>query len=391
MEAVSPLFAVAVIAIAVATAFVLGKRFGIPSSQGRFAAIDGLRGYLALFVFLHHSCIWFFYFKTGQWKVPPSNLYTHFGQNGVAFFFMITAFLFFSKLLDGKQKPIDWNRLFISRFFRIVPLYLFLMLLFALVIGYISEGILNEPLPLLINKACYWLGFTFFGNPNLNGLNNTFTIVAGVTWSLPYELFFYISLPMLALTVGLVPPLPYIALSIACMTWLLASWHPESYHLKAFLGGIVASLLVRSDSFCQIAASKVASMIAIASVTLVINLYPLAYTDVPLLLLSLAFAIFADGNSLFGVLTSGASRVLGEMAYSIYLLHGIFLFITFIFIIGIPSSQALLPMAHWSVIIGITSILIILNFLTFRWIERPMMQCTAVVNDWIRSRQVKPS
>ena len=76
MEAVSLLPAIVVLVVANATAFVLGKKFGVPSSQGRFAAIDGLRGYLALCVFLHHSCIWFFYFKTGQWKVPPSNLYT---------------------------------------------------------------------------------------------------------------------------------------------------------------------------------------------------------------------------------------------------------------------------------------------------------------------------
>ncbi len=391
MEVISPLPAIVVLVVAIATAFALGKKFGIPSSQGRFAAIDGLRGYLALCVFLHHSCIWFFYFKTGQWKVPPSNLYTHFGQSGVAFFFMITGFLFFSKLIEGRKKKIDWNRLFISRFFRIVPLYLFLMLIFGSIVGYISEGILNEPLPLLLHKAAYWLGFTFFGNPNLNGLNNTFTIVAGVTWSLPYELFFYLSLPILALTIGVVPPLPYIAFSIACITWLLAAWHPETYHIKAFIGGIVASFLVRSEFFCRLAVTRVASLIALGCIILVVSIYPSAYSDIPCLLLSIAFIIFACGNTLFGFLTSAAARTLGEMAYSIYLLHGILLFTIFIFIIGIPNSQSLSPIAHWSIVIGITPILVTLSFLTFQFIERPVMALTPVIIDWIRSRQTRPS
>ncbi|MFC6337438.1 acyltransferase family protein [Pseudomonas karstica] len=65
-----------------------------PSSQGRFVTIDGLRGYLAFFVFLHHSCIWYYYLQSGVWALPPSRLFVHFGQMGVALFFMITGFLF---------------------------------------------------------------------------------------------------------------------------------------------------------------------------------------------------------------------------------------------------------------------------------------------------------
>jgi peptidoglycan/LPS O-acetylase OafA/YrhL len=85
--------------------------------QSRFVSIDGLRGYLAFFVFIHHACVWYFYLHSGDWKIPPSKIYTHFGQTSVSFFFMITAFLFFLKLLESDNKKIDWTRLFISRIF----------------------------------------------------------------------------------------------------------------------------------------------------------------------------------------------------------------------------------------------------------------------------------
>lgn len=100
MDPVSPYPAIAALFLGLACAWCIARRAGGPPEQGRFASIDGLRGYLAFFVFLHHSAIWYFCLRTGQWKVPPSNLYTHFGQSSVAMFFMITGFLFSLKLID---------------------------------------------------------------------------------------------------------------------------------------------------------------------------------------------------------------------------------------------------------------------------------------------------
>ncbi|WP_428425704.1 acyltransferase family protein [Methylibium sp.] len=70
---------------------------------------------------MHHSCLWYFHLRTGEWAPPASRLYTHLGQGSVALFFMITGFLFFSKLLDGRTRRIDWSKLFIARFLRLTP------------------------------------------------------------------------------------------------------------------------------------------------------------------------------------------------------------------------------------------------------------------------------
>jgi peptidoglycan/LPS O-acetylase OafA/YrhL len=386
MDPVSPLPAIAASLVAIVTAILIKQKFGVPPEQGRFSSIDGLRGHLAFFVFLHHSCIWYFYLRSGQWQVPPSNLYTHFGQSGIALFFMITAFLFFSKLMDGRTRSIDWGKLFISRCLRLVPLYVFVMLLLFLVVAYLSNGILKEPIPKLMDEIARWLGFTILGGGDINGIEHTSIIVAGAMWSLPYEWLFYLSLPLLALTVRVIPPTPYIAFAIASVVGLLAVWHPKGYPLLSFLGGIVAANLVRSDSFRSFAVTRVSSFIVLGCVGIAVAVFPSATKFLPIVFLSVAFALIASGNSLFGLLVCSASRTLGAMAYSIYLLHGIALFVTFTFVLGVPESRALSPMAHWFVVIGITPILILISSATFRFIEHPAMQKSAIITAWLRSR-----
>ena len=382
MDPVSSLPAIAALAVAVATTFLLARKFGEPSALGRFASIDGLRGFLAFFVFLHHSCIWYFYLRTGKWEVPPSNLYTHFGQSSVALFFMITGFLFFSKLIDGRTKKVDWGRLFVSRFLRLVPLYFFAIFLLFLLVLILSHGALNETIPKLAMGMLRWLGFTILGSPNLNGVESTWIIVAGVTWSLPYEWMFYFSLPLLALTVRVFPPLTYVGLGVVSVAFVAS--HP-SIHYLSFIGGIAAAFLVRLDYVRRFAVGNISSFVALACLVVTVVAFPSGYGFVPLFILTVFFVVIASGNSLFGLLTSPASRTLGEFAYGIYLMHGIILFITFNFVLGLPQSRALSVLQHWVIVLAVTPVLTSVCFLTYRFIEHPAMQKTTGMTAWLRS------
>lgn len=387
MDLLSPLPAVLCLLVALATASVLAKRYGKPLVHERYASLDGLRGYMAVFVFLHHSAMWSFYLQTNRWTVLPSNFYMHLGQSSVAMFFMITGFLFFSKLIGGRARQIDWGRLYVSRLLRLLPLYLFVVFLLFIVVGFLSHGILSEPIWVVTQEAVRWLSFTVLGKPDLNGVSQTWLIVAGVTWSLPYEWLFYFTLPVLALAVGVKPPPAYLLLGIVGVlgAWL---WHPEIHHALYFLGGISAAFLVKSATFRQFAIKPVASIVCIAAIVAAVALYPTAYSYTPLFLLSTAFTIIACGNTLFGLLTSKVSRVLGEISYSIYLLHGLTLFLVFHFILGPAYAAALPASVYWLVIAGITPILIVFSFLTFKIIESPAMASTQTVTDWLRYRLV---
>ena len=210
----SPVFSFFCLFIAISTAWAIQFFAGKPLEHARYQTIDGLRGYLAFFVFLHHASIWFFYLRGGGWDVPPSNLFTHFGQSSVALFFMLTAFLFVTKLLDSRKTGVDWKHLYLSRVFRLVPLYVFAMLLLFILVASLSDWQMREPIGKLFSAVLRWLLFTVGGGPDINGIVNTPIITAGVTWSLPYEWLFYFCLPLLALLLGMLPPYLYVGLGI---------------------------------------------------------------------------------------------------------------------------------------------------------------------------------
>ncbi len=113
-----------------------------------------------MLVMIAHASAWRLYAMTGEWTVPPSRLYTHFGQSSVALFFMITAFLFGSKLLESGERPVDWLRLYVSRALRIMPLY-FSFVAALVAVSIVSSGLaLHESLPRFGLEVAHWLAFT---------------------------------------------------------------------------------------------------------------------------------------------------------------------------------------------------------------------------------------
>ena len=378
MTPISPVPAVIALIAAWLTCLAITRIYGPPTEGGRFASIDGLRGYLALFVFLSHGCLWYFYLRDGRWVEPPSHLYRHMGESSVMLFFMITGFLFFSKLMDGRFKGIDWARLFVSRVVRLGPLYLFAMLLMFVIVAFLTDFTVREPLPLLAKHAVEWLAFTVVGGPDLNGVAGTPVITAGVTWSLQYEWAFYCALPIVALCVGMVPPLRYVVLGLVAGV-AFAYLSPNVFKILGFMGGILASHVSRWPPVRQWSSGITASLVVIGSIIGAVAMYPSAYQVWPLAFLSLAFCLIAAGNDLFGLFVDPISRTLGQMAYSIYLLHGILLFFVFHFVVGLDASRSLSPISHWGLIVGITPVLVATCYATFRMIEHPAMHSTDLI------------
>ncbi len=161
-------------------------------SGNRFVAIDGIRGFLAFGVFVHHCGIMWGYSQTGMWSEPGHNFQNQLGKTSVAVFFMITSFLFWGRVVA--KNGLDYRQFFISRFFRIYPLYVFVTLVICVAVGFKTGWHLQEPLHRLMLEVVKWLGFR---TPDINNYIGTPLIVAGVTWTLLYEAWFYVSLPFL--------------------------------------------------------------------------------------------------------------------------------------------------------------------------------------------------
>ncbi len=389
MNPVSIYPVISALTLAIIISFLFGKRRHVlKAASGRFVSIDGLRGYLAFFVFLHHSAIWYFFLRTEKWDVPPSHLYTHLGQSSVVLFFMITGFLFSTKLINGKNKPIDWMRLYVSRIMRLAPLYFFMLSLVIIIAATLSNFVLNEPLIELVKEILRWSTFTVLGTPDLNGISKTAHIIADVTWSLPYEWLFYFSLPLLAIFIRIIPPYPYLFFSLIFIAAMFCGRNLNLYHLVSFSGGITAAFFVRRENFTHFLNGKIGAFLILLAIAAIIN-FDTAYCLPALFLLTIVFIIIASGNTFFGILSHSVSLFLGEMAYSIYLLHGIVLFVTFKFIIGFQYAASLTAIEHWLVIMGCTVFLIPLCFTTFYFIETPGMQATSKVNEWLHTFKSK--
>ncbi|MBI5785951.1 MAG: acyltransferase [Rhodocyclales bacterium] len=384
MNPLSPIPAVLVLLAAIFTTRILVRALGAPPAARRFATIDGLRGYLALFVFVHHAAITYFNLRTGSWVRVPSTFYNFLGHGSVALFFMITGFLFFSKILDGRAKAIDWAKLYVSRLLRLTPMYLLSMLLLLTIVGIVTQWQLREEPTIVLREAFKWLTFTILDSPDVNGLANTFTIDAGVTWSLPYEWFYYLLLPLFAFVIGARVPVVYLVIALATLTYLV-HWDPEPYRSAAFLGGMAAAVFQRNSWPRRLAATHGASLLAIGCLATCLA-FPNVYAVGPLVLLSIAFILIACGTNLFGVLVSTVSRSLGEAAYSIYLLHGIVLYVTFHFIFDHVSAAGLSAEQHWLVVAAATPLLVTICFVTFRSVERPALGQTNNVTAWINAR-----
>ena len=350
----------------------------------RYQSVDGLRGYLAFAVYLHHACIWYYYLHGVPWSIPPSRLYTHFGQTGVSLFFMITGLLFYSKILDRRGNGVDWVRLYVSRVLRLTPLYLVAcaaLLLFVAILS--SHNGLKEPLSQVTIECLRWLTFTLTGTPDINGVPETGTTVAYVFWSLRYEWLFYCMLPLTALIAGHWPGWGYLALAIASLGVLLAIGR-QPVHPASFLVGMISALLSRVDSFTRLARTSAASVIAVVSLVAAVALYPSPQDVVPFLLVGGVFVLLACGNTLWGSLTSPPSRRLGDLSYGIYLLHGLLLFALFTFILSRDQGRQLDAAWHWVAALSITPFLILLSAVAYRYVERPAIDRTAAVTAYWR-------
>ena len=377
--------AVVCLLLALGTAAILG-RFRAPENiAGRFAGLDGLRGYLAFFVFLHHTTVWYEYVRVGRWDAPKSALFTHFGQSSVALFFMITGLLFWSKLLDARSRPMNWLRLYVSRVLRLTPLYLFAMLLLGTLVLITSGGKLHVPLSELLVSASRWVTFTITGAPDINAVPNTFTMIAYVTWSLKYEWLFYLTLPLLALLLRVHTPLQYVGVS-ALVAGACVVIRPELIHLVTFGGGIVAAHFVRSDGCRRVLSGRVGFALVTCTLCMAVLLFDTAKHFAVVMLLSLTFLAIASGNTFGGLLTTRTARILGEISYGIYLLHGFVLFVAFELIVGRERASMLSPTMHWTIAALCTPIVVLLSYAAFRTIEAPSLKATERVTAWFEQQ-----
>jgi peptidoglycan/LPS O-acetylase OafA/YrhL len=263
---------------------------------------------------------------------------------------------------------------------------LYVLLVFVLVfIGLASSNFVLRESPLRFDlNVVHWLAFTVFDMPAIN--RSATLIIGGQAWSLPYEWWFYLALPLMAVVVGRRDQSRGLVLASTVAAGIAALWITNRNgwpNAAMFLGGWLAAAAMRNASARRAAVRWWWGVIALGVLAYIVRT-PVAFDYRSVMLLSIPFLIIAGGNTLFGVLTSAPLRVLGEMSYSLYLLHGIGLYLAFSFV-GPTATARLTPTEHWLVVFAATPVIVSLCRLTYRTVEAPAMAAVDVATARARS------
>lgn len=347
------------------------KAFGfITSRKERLGCIDGLRGYLALFVLITHAQLTWNYHITGEWT-GNSLMLSDFGLIGVSLFFMITGFLFTSKIIKEEGKT-NWLKMLKSRVFRIYPLYLFVLLCVSIIVFTSSRFAVNNGMISLSYDYFKWI--VFYGG-DINSYTGTPLIVAGVVWTLKYEWFFYLSLPFTSFLLY-----KFRALGAGCIIILaiIGYIYPitiipaisSKYFVLFVIGGSI-SYLNKKGVFKKINFNTgLFSTVIVLSFILSLFLTK-SHPNITIILISFIFLSVCNGATIFGFLSNSASVLLGEISYSIYLIHGVILYLIFTFFDLYDLSKYSFIEFNFIFLPAITFPVVLLSTLTFLYIEKP--------------------
>jgi len=340
-----------------------------PNPGARYSALDGLRGFSALSVFVFHLIVTHRFIETGIWAVPDSRFYALLGPVGVSLFFMITGFLFWGKMLRAKGQP-RWHELYIGRLFRIGPMYLFVVLVMLYVVFARTGFQLIEPAGVVARSVLQWLALGVVDTqPDINGYKATH-VLAGVTWTISYEWAFYASLMATAYFARGRIHFPFVlgALAVCLAGKVLLQINAMGFAVLFLSGMAVASLLHENVRLRM--PHALSSTIALALLVAVFATPGSGYGTFTAMLLAPFFYLVCSGTSIFGLLTTTPARRLGNISYSLYLMQGLVLTLVFA-IVPLRDFAMASPLKYWGVGIVCVGVLLFVAALGYAFIERP--------------------
>lgn len=349
-----------------------------PTKKPRLDFIDCLRGCAALYVVAYHLVLVPSpHLRLPSWLSP----WLHNGGSGVTLFFIISAFtLCFT--LDGRQdQPHSTYNFYVRRLFRILPLYyvwLLLMIGFSLWAYGGLHGIWVERKALVLYST-----FTYnFFPAYREGL-------VWASWTLGVEMVFYAVFPFLFRVVHTLKS----SLLFVIVTLLLAWGHlvltqrvpalsgnlkmSIFYQLPIFALGMVTYFIYKRVRDQHLSASTkqlvlgAGVLLFFAGPYLLPANFPLPVNYVMALVYMLLFLGFSFYPTIFPV--NRYNVFLGVISYSLYLNHPRLIYALnslYIRIYKLPMAEGL----HYLLsLFALLTPLMLLSYLTYRLIEKPMM------------------
>jgi peptidoglycan/LPS O-acetylase OafA/YrhL len=309
--------------------------------------VDGLRGCAIGLVLFYH-----YFACTVQYR--PRTLISHFfvpsrlTWSGVDLFFVLSGFLIGGILLDAKESTNYFKVFYIRRFFRIVPIYLVLLLSFIAVRLAAGNSAQTTFSWVLADTMLFWTYPLFIQNFWMAAAGAFGGGWLSATWSLAVEEQFYLTLPSIVRFVSLRILLAFVFLGIAAAPVVRLFFFRSSPHgwltsyvllpcrADALLFGVLCALLLRSRAWSNRIASSsywfpglLLGLIVVAAILTRIaagiraaTMASLGYTSLAALYACiLLFVCTRPRSHLASIARWRVLRWLGSIAYGAYLFH----------------------------------------------------------------------
>jgi peptidoglycan/LPS O-acetylase OafA/YrhL len=334
-----------------------------------YPALDGLRIYCALLIFLVHSIglllTEYFHIRDQDLGSDLHNRFfaflvfisndSHFGLDVL---FVVSGFLMAHGVFNRKE---GWPEFVGKRFLRLYPAFLVSMVVITAI-------------------DCRWIGYTFdlhdfalnlvLWNAVLNAEMIRYNYV---TWALGFEFAFYLVVPLIGYAARIIDRRAAALMALAAAFAFI----PD---VACRMDGLFVGLFVGSfdkEFLGELGHRIPAAMVVIACLVLVsikdaLGLTYLAYYRILLLLIAAGVISVVYGeNWLKRVLSKPTPRKLGTISYSFYLYHSICLVLVLRFVLvwmGIKDDPRIAVPAYFTLSLLLT---VAVSLLSYRLLEAP--------------------
>jgi peptidoglycan/LPS O-acetylase OafA/YrhL len=338
----------------------LARWFEISGGKSdRFASMEGLRGVAILLVFLAHyyDIVWRDLHSGSAALSTLGNAMMGAGATGVDLFFVLSGFLIYGAV---RKPALDLRKFLVRRTQRIYPAFLAVLLIYLAMTPFLhlmhsnSDRYASRMPDTAMGTAMYVLA-------NVAFIPGIFPVkpIMNVAWSLSYEWFFYLLLPLVIMALGLCrwqrrtrcafflggALLFLIANILFPATFYFPSNPGRETHVEAvmFAGGILLYELVEAQHLTKWkpavldagawilgaggvlagAASGIAKSVIAAPDARISEVEALLSASLFIGYSMLVLAALTPGTKTAQVLSARPIRWLGNMSFSFYLIHGL--------------------------------------------------------------------
>lgn len=335
--------------------------------------MEGLRGFAVFLVFIvHYVSLAQPWIETdGGLRWFADGMHT-IGNAGVDLFFVLSGYLIYASLI---ARPQPFLRFMDRRVQRIYPTFVLVLLVYTALSLALPSGSKMPKAP--AQAVVYWLE-NFLLLPGLFPIDPLIT----VAWSLSYEMFYYLVLPLLIFVFQLrsrssawrVAFFATIAIAIGAY----CAFFTGPVRLTMFIAGIFLQEAVRSGQRMPHITSRMALLALLAG--LLNTLLPTIGSAGYVYKIAVLFASFstlcwlcfvAPQAKLPRAFSWTPLRWLGNMSYSYYLIHGLVLQVCFFFLAPRLPHSTYGPLLFWSMLAPLFMLTLLGAGILFLLVERP--------------------